>query len=70
MSCITLTNLINEKNECILKFSKIVEKLYQRKLLASKEADDSKLQFEEFIDNVARCNSDKFLSSFDEFYGQ
>ena len=73
MSCIAPTNLINEKDECILK---IVEKLYQRKLLPSKEADDSKLQFEEFIDNVVKCNSDKFLSfnicssSLDAFYGQ
>ena len=70
------TNLINEKDECILKFSKIVEKLYQRKLLPSKEADDSKLQFEEFIDNVVKCNSDKFFSfnicssSLDAFYRQ
>ena len=76
MSCTAPTNLINEKDECILKFSKIVEKLYQRKLLSSKEADDSKLQFEEFIDNVVKCNSDTFLSfniyssSLDAFYGQ
>ena len=76
MSFIALTNLINEKDECILKFSKIVEKLYQRKLLPSKEVNDSKLQFGEFIDNVAKCNSDKFLSfnicsfSLDAFYGQ
>ena len=76
MSCIAPTNLINEKDECILKFSKIVEKLYQRKLLPSKEADDSKLQFEDFLDNVVKCNSDKFLSfnicssSLDAFYGQ
>ena len=50
--------------------------MYLRKLLPSKEADDSKLQFEEFIDNVVKCNSDKFLSfyicssSLDAFYGQ
>ena len=35
MFCITPTNLINEKDECILKFPKTVEKLYQRKLLPS-----------------------------------
>ena len=76
MSCIAPTNLINEKDECILKFSKIVEKLYQRKLLSSKEADDSKWQFEEFIDNIVKRNLDKFLSfniclsSVDAFYGQ
>ena len=62
MSWIAPRNLINEKDEYILKFSKIVEKLYQRKLLPSKEADDSKLQFEEFIDHVVKGNSDKFLS--------
>ena len=62
MSWIAPRNLINEKDEYILKFSKIVEKLYQRMLLPSKEADDSKLQFEEFIDNVVKGNSDKFLS--------
>ena len=39
-----------------------IEKLYQRKPLHSKEPDDSKLQFEEFIDNVVKCKSDKFLS--------
>ena len=76
MSCIPPTNLINKKDECILKFSKIVEKLCQRKLLPSKEADDSKLQFGKFIDNVMKCNSDRFLSfnicspSLDAFYGQ
>ena len=76
MSCIAPTNLINEKDESILKFSNIVEKLYQRKLLPSKEADYSKLQFEEFIDNVVKCNSDEFLSfnicssNLDAFYGQ
>ena len=35
-SCTAPTNLINEKDELILKFSKIVEKLYQRKLLLLK----------------------------------
>ena len=76
MSCIAPTNLINEKDGCVFKFFKIVEKLYQRKLLSSKDADDSKLQFEEFIDHVVKCNSDKFLSfnsclsSHDAFYGQ
>ena len=50
--------------------------MYQRKLLPSREADDSKLQFEEFIDNVVKCNSDMFLSfniclsSLDAFCGQ
>ena len=50
--------------------------MYQQKLLPSKEADDSKFQFEEFIDDVVKCNSDKFLSfnicssSLDAFYGQ
>ena len=34
-SCTVPTNLINEKDE-FLKFSKIVEKLYQRKLLLLK----------------------------------
>ena len=75
MSCVAPTNLINKKNECILKFSKTVEKLYQRKLSSSEEAGGSKLQFKEFIDNVP-CNSNKFLSfnicssSFNAFYGQ
>ena len=80
MPCIAPTNLINEKDECILtfecKFEFKIEKLYQRKPLHSKEPDDSKLQFEEFIDNVMKCKSDKFLSfnicssSLDAFYGQ
>ena len=76
MSCIAPTNLINKKDECILKLSKIVEKLYQRKLLPSKKSGDSKSQFEEFIDNVVKCNSDKFLSfnicssGPDAFYGE
>ena len=76
MSCIAPTNLINKKDKCILKFSKTVEKLYQRKLLPSKEADGSKLQFVEFIGNVVKCNSDGFLSfnvcsfNIDAFYWQ
>ena len=59
MPCIAPTNLINKKDECNLEFSKIVEKLYQRKLLPSKEADDSKLQFKEFIDNVVKSSLDQ-----------
>ena len=43
MSCIAQMNLIHKRDECILKFSKIVEKLYQRKLFPSKEADGLKL---------------------------
>ena len=59
MPCIAPTKLINKKDECNLEFSKIVEKLYQRKLLSSKEADDSKLQFKEFIDNVVKSSLDQ-----------
>ena len=76
MPCIAPTNLINKKDECILKFFKTVEKLYQRKLSSSKEIDGSKLQFKEFIDNVVRCSSDTFLSfnifssSINAFYWQ
>ena len=59
MPCIAPINLINKKDECNSEFSKIVEKLYQRKLLPSKEADDSKLQFKEFIDNVEKSSLDQ-----------
>ena len=60
MPCIAPINLINKKDECNSEFSKIVEKLYQRKLLPSKEVDDSKLQFKEFIDNVVKSSLDQF----------
>ena len=67
---------LSKRDKCILNFLKIVEKLFQKKLLSSKEVDDLKLQFEEFIDNVVKCNLDKLLSfnifssSFNAFYGQ
>ena len=67
----------SEWNESvILQFNKIVDKLFKHQQLNSKEADEAKLQFEEFVTNYVLQHSDKFnsfnvsMQCLDKFYGE
>ena len=54
--------MVNQKEVCVLKFSKILDKVYANNQFSSKEADDAKLQCDEFLDRTAKRNQEKFLS--------
>ena len=41
--------MVNNKADAISMFTEVIDKLYESKLLASKESDNAKLQYEEFI---------------------
>ena len=54
-------NMVNNKADAIIMFTKVIDKLYENKHLASKESDNAKLQYEEFInDMVSRYQKDFF----------
>ena len=53
-------NMIESKNNPS-KFEKVVGKLYTAKLVDSKEANNAKLQLQEFISSTANIHKDKFL---------
>ena len=42
---------MNESESVILQFNKVVDKLFKHQQLDNKEADEAKLQFEEFVTN-------------------
>ena len=42
-------NIVNNQADAISMFTEVIDKLYESKLLASKESDNAKLQYEEFI---------------------
>ena len=47
--CLAPHDLINHKDMCILKFEKLVEKLYKNNSITSVEADNSKNEFPNFL---------------------
>ena len=47
--CLAPHDLINHKDMCILKFEKLVEKLYKNNSVTSVEADNSKNEFPNFL---------------------
>ena len=52
-------NIVNNQANAISMFRKVIDKLYENKHLAPKESDNTKLQYEEFInDVVSRCQED------------
>ena len=68
--------LIENKEECVVKFDKIVELIHEKGHLFAKECGDAKYQFNDFIDNIAQKNFELF-AGFDwgkdrlgNFYGQ
>ena len=46
--------MVNQKEACALKLSKIVDKMNANKQFSSKEADDAMLQCDEFLDETAK----------------
>ena len=55
-NCLTPKHMVSQKEACVLKFSIIVDKVYANNQFSSKEANDSKLQFDEFLDGTAKRN--------------
>ena len=51
-----------ENNNCSSNFEKVVDRLYTANHINSKEADNAKLQLEEFISSTAKIHKDKFLA--------
>ena len=60
LSSIVPKNMI-ENNNCSSNFEKVVDRLYTANHINSKEADNAKLQLEEFISSTAKIHKDKFL---------
>ena len=52
--------MIESKN-CSSKFEKVVDKLYTANHINSEEADNAKLQLEEFMSTTTKIHKDKFL---------
>ena len=67
---------MNESESVILQFNKVVDKLFIHQQINNKEADDAKLQFEEFVTNYVPQHSDKFnsfnvtMQRLDKLYGE
>ena len=75
-SCLVPRSIVNESESVILQFNKVVDKLFKHQQLDNKEADEAKLQFEEFATNYVPQHSDKFnnfnvsMQRLDKFYGE
>ena len=75
-SCLIPCSIVNESESVILQFNKVVDKLFKHQQLDNKEADEAKLQFEEFATNYVPQHSDKFnnfnvsMQRLDKFYGE
>ena len=52
---------MSESKNCPSKFENVVDKLYTANHINSKEADNVKLQMDEFISSTAKIHQDKFL---------
>ena len=53
--------MIQNKEECILKFKRLVEKLCEMKWISAVDADDSKLHYEEFLTSASSEYKNHFL---------
>ena len=75
-SCLVPRSIVNDSESVILQFNKVVDKLFKHQQLKNKEADEAKLQFEEFVTNYVPQHSDKFnsfnvsMQRLDKFYGE
>ena len=74
-SCLVPRSIVNESESVILQFNKVVDKLFKHQQL-NNEADEAKLQFEEFVTIYVPRHSDKFnsfnvsMQCLDKFYGE
>ena len=68
--------MINNKADSIKRFTRVIDKLYDNKHLSSKESDNAKLQYEEFINDVVSRYQENFLNfdmasdCLDQFFGK
>ena len=53
--------MVNNKAHAINMFTKVIDKLYENKLLASEESDNAKLQRKKFINDVVSRYQESFL---------
>ena len=60
LKCFALKSLLQKKEECVLKFDKIVEIMNKKGHLSGEEGDDGKHQFDNSIDNIAKENFELF----------
>ena len=60
-NCLVSKHMVNQKEVCVLKFSKIVDNIYANNQLSSKEADDANIQLDKFLDETAKRNQEEFL---------
>ena len=74
-SCLVPRSIVNESESFNLQFNKVVDKLFKHQQL-NNEADEAKLQFEEFVTIYVPRHSDKFnsfnvsMQCLDKFYGE
>ena len=48
--------MIENREECVVKFDKIVELIHKKGHLSAKEGDNAKYQFNDFVDNISLNN--------------
>ena len=76
LNCFVSKAMIENEQECVVKFDKVVELMHEKGHLSAKEGDDAKYQFDDFIDNIAQKNFELFSGfgwgndRLDNFYGQ
>ena len=71
-SCLVPHGIVSESESVILQFNKVVDKLFKHQQLNNKEADEAKLQFEEFYVPRHSNTFNSFnvsMQRFDQFYG-
>ena len=56
--------MVQNKEECPLKFKRLVEKLFDMKWISAVDADNSKLQHEEFLSEYKHCKKNSRLDKF------
>ena len=68
--------MARSKYDCQTKFQFLVARMYKLKYISGKQAEDSKVQFQEFLNDDVRQNLtefrnfDKYNTRLDEFFGQ
>ena len=60
-SAISPVNLVNTKEECVLKFQGLVDVFFRKKTLSAKLADNCKQQYDEFLEDVQFKHKENFL---------
>ena len=75
-ACLVPLNIIQKKNTYVSKFGKLVTGLYECKHINAEGADQSKDQFESFVDSEAKKSAEEFFKydmvndRLDKFFGR